>query len=149
MVLCKSINYHKLSFPSSKLIAQNSRFPSRTEIQLLLLQKEKLRGTHDSYYVKISYSFHSNSDSMMHFPHEEEITRRSLVILYSKELDYSTMICEENQELKGQLQGMQWRLKELEKVCKKIHSQMSRLTNLKIKKNVNHTSHRLANLCPR
>lgn len=147
MGLCKSINYHKLSFEASKLIAQNSRFPSKIAIQVLLLQQAKLRSTLDSYHVKSSDSFHSNSDSGMHFSEEEEVTHSSPVILYSKELDYSSVICEENHELKADLQGMQWRLRELEKVCKKLHSQMSRLTNVKMKNSSSHTHHRLPKLC--
>jgi len=145
--LCKSINYHKLSFEASKHVAQNSRFPSKIAIQVLLLQQAKLRSTLNSYYMKSSDSSQSDSDSGMHFPHEEEVTCSSPVILYSKELDYSSVICEENQELKSDLQGMHWRLRELEKVCKKLHSQMSRLANLKIKNSSSHTNHRLPKLC--
>lgn len=147
MGLCKSINYNKVSFEASKHIAQNSRFPSKIAIQVLLLQQATLRSTLDSYYVKSSDSFHSNSDSGMHFPQEEEVTGSSPVILYSKELDYSSVICEENHELKADLQGMQWRLRELEKVCKKLHSQMSRLTNVKMKNSSSQTHHRLPKLC--
>jgi len=95
MGLYKAINYHKLSFEASKHIAQNSRFPSRIAIQVLLLQQAKLRSTLDIYYVKSVDSFHSNSDSKMHFPQEDEVTCSNPIILYSKELDYSSVICEE------------------------------------------------------
>lgn len=146
MGLCKSINYQKLSFEASKHVAKNSRFPSKIAIQVLLLQQAKLRSTLNSYYMKNTDSSSSDSDGSMHFPHEE-VTCISPVILYSKELDYSSVVCEENQELKADLQGMQWRLRELEKVCKKLHSQMSRLANLKLKNSSSRTNHRLPKLC--
>lgn len=146
MGLCKSINYQKLSVEASKHVAKNSRFPSKIAIQVLLLQQAKLRSTLNSYYMKSTDSSSSDSDGSMRFPHEE-VTCSSPVILYSKELDYNSVICEENQELKADLQGMQWRLKELENVCKKLHSQMSRIGNLKLTNSSSRTNHRLPKFC--
>lgn len=44
------------------------------------------------------------------------------VILYAKKLDLSM----ENEKLKSQLQGMQWKVMELEKVCRKMQAQMEK-----------------------
>ncbi|GLJ32883.1 hypothetical protein SUGI_0662250 [Cryptomeria japonica] len=141
--LCNTINYQKLSFEASNLIAQNPRLPSRIAVQVLLYQQAKLRSMLDSHYTKGSVSSHFSDDGRMYIPQEEVVSDTDHAILYSKQVDYTSVICEENLGLKADLQGMQWRVKELEKICNKLHSQMSKLGKLKPK-----SSHgRLPRLC--
>eukprot|EP01018_Ginkgo_biloba_P011756 Gb_13740 [translate_table: standard] len=146
MELCKSINYQKLSLEACKHVAQNPRVPARIAMQVLLLQQAKLRCALDSHYVKSSVSSPSSRDNRIGFDEEEEDGDSNRAILYLKQLEYSSVICEENQELKADLQGMQCRVMELEKICKKMHSQMSKLVKLKPKNNSS-SNHRLPKLC--
>lgn len=141
--LCNTINYQKLSFEASNLIAQNPRFPSRIAVQVLLHQQDKLRSMLDSHDTKDSVSSYFSDEGRMYIPHEEVASDTDHAILYSKQVDYTSVICEENKGLKADLQGMQWRVKELEKICNKLHSQMTKLGKLKPK-----SSHgRLPRLC--
>lgn len=49
------------------------------------------------------------------------------VVLYAGNFD----IQPDNEKMKEHLQGMQWRVMELEKVCKKMQTQMAKMTKSK------------------
>jgi len=61
------------------------------------------------------------------------------IVLYAGKLDLSI----ENEKLKEHLQGMQWRVLELEKVCRKIQNQMAKMLKSRI------SSHNNARSLPR
>ncbi|XP_021297212.1 BTB/POZ domain-containing protein At3g22104 isoform X5 [Herrania umbratica] len=68
---------------------------------------------------------------------KDEATKQ--VVLYSGRLDISA----ENEKLRAHLQRMQWRVVELEKVCKKMQTQMAKIMKSKV------SSHSAARSLPR
>jgi len=130
MKICCAINYEKLSSESCKHLAQNSRFPSRTAIQALVSQHSKLKNllkdTNNLRPLKYGTQFDNNGQ----------------IVLYAKKLDLSV----ENEKLRANLQGMQWKVMELEKVCRKMQVQMAKMTKSK-KSSHRGSSRSLPKLC--
>ncbi|ONK74686.1 uncharacterized protein A4U43_C03F9100 [Asparagus officinalis] len=128
MKICCSINYEKLSSETCKHLAQNSKFPSRTAIQALVSQHSKLKNLlKDTNNLRL---LGKGSDS------DEQI------ILYAKKLDLST----ENEKLRANLEGMQWKVMELEKVCRKMQVKMAKMAKAKLRSN-RKSSRSLPKLC--
>lgn len=75
---------------------------------------------------------------------EEEEEEDEQVILYAKKLDVSNM---ENEKLKAHLQGMQWKVLELEKICRKLQSQITRIMKTNTSGRNNSSSKSLPKLC--
>ncbi|KAJ6802964.1 BTB/POZ domain-containing protein-like [Iris pallida] len=117
MKICRAINYEKLSVESCRHLAQNRKFPSRTAIQALVSQQSKLRSL-----LKEGNSLRSSGCR------EGRADRGEQMVLYAKKADLSG----ENEKLRANLRGMQWRVTELEKVCRSMQSQMSRVTKRKV-----------------
>ncbi|PIA50852.1 hypothetical protein AQUCO_01200255v1 [Aquilegia coerulea] len=122
-MICSALNYEKLSLEACKHLAQNSKFPATTAVQLLSTQQSKLKSllqeTSDPIYsseLSCTYSEKSYKDKDI-----------GHIVHYAKNLDLST----ENEKLKENLQGMQWRVMELEKVCRKMQNQMAKIINSK------------------
>ena len=132
MKICCAINHEKLSSESCKHLAQNSKFPSRTAIQALVSQHSKLKNL-----LKDTNNLRSLSNGKQ-FDNNEQI------ILYAKKLDLSV----ENEKLRANLQGMQWKLMELEKVCRKMQVQMAKMTKNKASSHRS-SSRSLPKLCSR
>ncbi|XP_064991972.1 BTB/POZ domain-containing protein At3g22104-like isoform X1 [Musa acuminata AAA Group] len=117
MKICSAINYEKLSSESCKHIARNTKFPSRTAVRALISQQTKLR------------SLLKGTDQLRkpgHDPDRDDDDEQ--IILYAKKLD----LTREHEKLKSQLQGMQWKVMELEKMCRKMQRQMSKAMKTRI-----------------
>src|SRR4051812_9379103 len=112
MQICCAINYEKLSSECCKHLAQNTRFPSRAAIEVLVFQHSKLKNlledTENARPVRSGGKFSDDNEQ---------------IILYAKKLDLST----ENAKLRENLQGMQWKVMELEKVCRKMQIRMGKM----------------------
>lgn len=123
MKICCALNYEKLSSDICKDLSQNLKFPSRSAIQALLSQQSKLKSLlQDTDSLNSSNTSPcTNSDQA-----NAKITDEQIV-LHAKRLDLAT----ENQEIKTHLQGMQWRVMELEKVCQKLQTQIAKIMNAK------------------
>ncbi|KAF8414056.1 hypothetical protein HHK36_002055 [Tetracentron sinense] len=122
MKVCCALNYEKLSIEACKHVAQNPKFPSRTAVQALISQQSKLKSLlQDTNHLK---SFDDSPCSYIEKgskgKKEEEGEQ---IVLYAKKLDLSM----ENEKLRANLQGMQWRVMELEKVCRKMQTQMTKI----------------------
>ncbi|XP_077211069.1 BTB/POZ domain-containing protein At3g22104-like isoform X2 [Tasmannia lanceolata] len=122
MKICCVLNYEKLSSEACKHLAQNSKFPSRAVIEALVSQQSKLKNLlHDTDNLKsfgnlpCSYSDKATKG--------KKDNSGDQIILYAKKLDLST----ENENMKAHLQGMQWRVMELEKLCRKMQNQMAKI----------------------
>lgn len=63
------------------------------------------------------------------------------IVLYAGRLDISS----ENEKVRANLQGMQWRVLELEKVCKKMQNQMAKMMKSRLSSQSNARS--LPRLC--
>lgn len=140
--LCRCLNYEKLSLEACKDLAKNPRIPPRIAVQALAAQhcssydyddedepqqqqqqqqQQKIHKNHSSKNSKqiILYNNHSKSNSGSDGGSgrgggggdEEE---------------------EENEYMKLNIQKMQWRVVELEKVCQEMKGQMSRMVKGKV-----------------
>ncbi|TKY69116.1 BTB/POZ domain-containing protein [Spatholobus suberectus] len=102
--LCRCLNYNKLSFEACKDLAKNPRISPTIAMQALISQQTKI----------------PSSDSAID---ESGIMNLSQIILYCDKTDSSL----EGKEYKRlNLERMEWRVRELEKLCKEMKVQMSR-----------------------
>lgn len=123
MKICCALNYQKLSSDACKHLAQNPKFPSRTAIQALLLQRSKLKNLlEDTDHPKSFNTSPCTYDDKASTKNEEQIS------------PYAEKLCltVESEKIKSHLQRMQWRVMELEKVCKKLQTRVGKLIKTKI-----------------
>lgn len=140
--ICSALNYEKLSPEACFHLSKNQKFPSRSAVQALLSQHGKFKGlfldppkypkscsSSPSYYSDYGAKGRkgeSSEESMLSSTSEFEVTS-------------------ENEKLRTHLQGMQCRVTELEKVCRKMQSQMAKMMKSKSSGNMNGKS--LPKLC--
>lgn len=123
--ICYALNYEKLSAEAYLHLSENTKFPSKSVAQALTSQQFKLKNL-----------LHSTDDlkSCNISPHSFAKTQKNIsmkkdefdeqVVLYAGKLDISA----ENERMRAHLQGMQCRVMELEKVCRKMQAQMAKIT---------------------
>lgn len=131
MKICCALNYEKLSTEACIHLSQNPKFPSKSAVQALILQQLKLKNL-------------VQGDSPCNFIETGGKTKKDdeagdQIVLYSGRPDISS----DNEKLRAHLQGMQWRVMELEKVCKKMQTQMAKIMKSKV------SSHSTARSLPR
>ncbi|XP_068669072.1 BTB/POZ domain-containing protein At3g22104-like [Aristolochia californica] len=121
--ICSVLNYEKLSTEVCRHLAQNPKLPPRTALEALMSQQSKLKNLLQD--VDPLKPVHDTPCSFISKPTMEKAGNYDgdQVILYAKKLDQST----ENENLKAHLQGMQWRVMELEKICRKMQVQMAKI----------------------
>ncbi|XP_058072964.1 BTB/POZ domain-containing protein At3g22104 isoform X2 [Magnolia sinica] len=140
MKICCGLNYEKLSSEACNHLAQNLKFPSRTAIQALISQQSKLKSLlQDTDGLKPFGDAPCSCDDKSGKGKKEMDGEQ--IVLYARKLDIST----ENEKLKAHLQGMQWRVMELEKVCRKMQTQMTKIMKAKLASSSNARS--LPKLC--
>ncbi|XP_042516595.1 BTB/POZ domain-containing protein At3g22104-like isoform X2 [Macadamia integrifolia] len=142
MKICCALNYEKLSLEAFNHLTRISKFPSRTAVQALISQHPKLKS-----FLGDTNHLECIVDSPCSFI-EKGITGREAqddeqVVLYARKLDISM----ENEKLRVHLQGMQWRVMELEKVCKKMQTQMEKLTKSRLSSPSSTKSKSLPRMC--
>jgi len=122
MKICRGLSYEKLSPECCKHLARNGEFPTRAAVQALASQHTVLK----SIVLREPGQLKPVSPS----PPPSKGKRRDgsdendgQVILYAGRLDLSL----ENQNLRSLLDGMHWRVMELEKVCSRMKTQMSKM----------------------
>lgn len=123
MKICCALNYQKLSSDACKHLAQNPRFPSRTTIQALLLQRSKLKN-----FLQDTNPPKSLNTSPCTYGDKASTKNEEQIALYAEKLCLTV----ESEKIKSHLQGMQWRVMELENVCKKLQTRMGKLMKTKI-----------------
>ncbi|XP_059283052.1 BTB/POZ domain-containing protein At3g22104 isoform X1 [Lycium ferocissimum] len=135
--VCSGLNYEKLSSEACSHLAQNKKFPSKSAGQALISQQVKLKSLLQETNQSSPYL-----DSPCSFMETENMsTEDQQIVLYAGKLDLST----ENEKLKEHLQGMQWRVLELEKVCRKMQNQMAKMLKSRVSSQNNARS--LPRLC--
>ncbi|KAK8512687.1 hypothetical protein V6N13_090557 [Hibiscus sabdariffa] len=112
--LCRCLNYEKLSFEASKELAKNPRIPPNISVQALISQQSKVPQNGILYQTTPNGSHGKNSYGHM-------------VLFNDNGMDSSSSEGTEN--MKFNLQKMQWRVVELEKACKEMKGQMSKLVS--------------------
>ncbi|XP_017970194.1 PREDICTED: BTB/POZ domain-containing protein At3g19850 [Theobroma cacao] len=107
--LCRCLNYEKLTFEASKDLAKNPRIPPNVAVQALRSQQSKV--------------------PQNEFVHESPSKSNcSKIILFNDSIESSEESSSQGTEdMKLNLQKMQWRVVELEKACREMKGQMLRL----------------------
>ncbi|KAL9244415.1 hypothetical protein vseg_018193 [Gypsophila vaccaria] len=135
--ICSALNYEKLSEEACVHLSKNNKFPSRSAVQALLSQQCKLKSLlQDANYPTLCFS---SPYSYPEFGEKELPTDQ--IVLYAGKMDVTS----ENEDLRKHLQGMQWRVTELEKACQKMQVQMAKIT--KSKSSTNTSPRSLPKLC--
>lgn len=106
--LCCSLDYEKLSTEALRHLTQNANFPSEYAALALVSQQSKLKSLLQ-YAEQSTNTIHKG--------------RKDQVVLYARKLNASG----ENEKRRPRLQGVEWRVLEVEKVCMKMQPQMERM----------------------
>ncbi|KAK8522679.1 hypothetical protein V6N13_115637 [Hibiscus sabdariffa] len=111
--LCRCLNYEKLTFEASKELAKNPRIPPNISVQALICQQSKV--PQDGFlYQRTPHGSHGK-------------TSHGHMVLFNDNTMDSSSSSEGAEDIKLNLQKMQWRVVELEKACKEMKGQMSKL----------------------
>ncbi|KAH6780544.1 hypothetical protein C2S52_011781 [Perilla frutescens var. hirtella] len=117
MKVCSGLNYEKLSPQALDHLTRNGKFPSKSAVQAVASQQHKLKSLLQDTNQATSFTGCSSS------PPETANKSSKQIVLYAKKFN----LTDENEKLKAHLQGMQWRVVELEKVCRKMQVQMTKM----------------------
>lgn len=110
--LCGCLNYNKLTFEVSKELAKNQRIPPRIAMQALISQQRNVP----------SCEYANDQSEIMSSP--------SQIVLYCE--DDNGGFLEEKEDVRMNLENMQWRVKELEKLCREMKVQMSKFNGFNV-----------------
>lgn len=125
--ICCGLNYDKLSPEACDQLAQNPKFPSKLAVQGIISQHSKLRCLlHETNQTNPFIDSPCSSVDVDTSGKKDEACEQ--IVLYAENLDISA----ENEKLKAHLQGMQRRVLELEKVCKKMQTQMTKIMKSRV-----------------
>ncbi|KAK4255390.1 hypothetical protein QN277_008397 [Acacia crassicarpa] len=128
--ICGALNYEKLSAEACLNLSQNKKFPSKSAVKALFVQQSKLKnlilGTpNNNAAASITISPRSSSDAgrrgTRHRIKEE-------VMPYTTEFNVSA----QDKRFSANLQGMQWRVTELEGMCRKLQAQMAKIMKSRV-----------------
>jgi hypothetical protein len=106
--LCRCLNYNKLTFEVCKDLAKNPKIPPRIAMQALISQQIN---------IPISCEFTIDESKSM--------SPSQINLCYQ---DNNDNFLEEKEDMSINLEKMQWRVSELEKLCKEMKVQMSKFT---------------------
>ncbi|CAN0914651.1 BTB/POZ domain-containing protein At3g22104 [Linum grandiflorum] len=144
MKICCALNYEKVSAEVCMQISQNRKFPSRTAIQALMSQQVKLKNLlQPTSHVTTTTCLVDSPCSSLGGTDPKVKRNDEQIVLYAAKLDFST----DNERLRAHLQGMQWRVMELEKVCRKMQTQMTKIIKSKATPNRSSNPRSLPKMC--
>lgn len=122
--LCSGLNYEKLSSETYYHLARNSKFPSKSAIGALASQQCKLKSLLlDTNQPNLFIYSPCSSVEVESKGKKDESCEQ--IVLYAGTLDLSNE--KEKMRVSSHLEGVQWRVVELEKVCKKMQNQMAKM----------------------
>ncbi|KAF9679065.1 hypothetical protein SADUNF_Sadunf07G0101300 [Salix dunnii] len=122
-----ALNYEKLSVEARNHLSQNKRFPSKGAVQALMSQQVKLKSlVKATDKTKCYIDSPSGALEIGNKGKKNEASEQS--VLYAGKLDSPT----NNEKLRAHLQGMQWRVTELEKICLKMQTQMTKIKKSRV-----------------
>ncbi|CAL5086329.1 unnamed protein product [Urochloa decumbens] len=148
MKICRGLSYEKLSPECCKHLARNGGFPTRAAVQALASQHTVLKSLvlRDPAQLKpVAPSPPPSTgakrrETCRHDDGDAGGENDGQVILYAGRLDLTL----ENQNLRSLLDGMHWRVIELEKVCSRMKTQM---TKMKARRGAGRTARSLPRMC--
>ncbi|KAF3942780.1 hypothetical protein ACB098_06G100700 [Castanea mollissima] len=125
--ICCALNYEKLSAEICVHLSQNTKFPSKATVQGVVSQQYKLKSLLQGKSISQQDSDLSCTSIEIRSKGKKDETSEQ-VVLYAGKLD----VISDNERLKAHLQGMQWRVMELEKVCRKMQTQMAKIMKSRV-----------------
>ncbi|XP_075668971.1 BTB/POZ domain-containing protein At3g22104 isoform X2 [Castanea sativa] len=125
--ICCALNYEKLSAEICVHLSQNTKFPSKATVQGVVSQQYKLKSLLQGKKISQQDSDLSCTSIEIRSKGKKDETSEQ-VVLYAGKLD----VISDNERLKAHLQGMQWRVMELEKVCRKMQTQMAKIMKSRV-----------------
>ncbi|GFZ12952.1 phototropic-responsive NPH3 family protein [Actinidia rufa] len=126
--LCCGLNNEKLSSEACKHLAQNNKFPPKSAVQALTSQHNKLKNLLRA--TNQTKPFIDSSPGFVDIDAEKKGEACEQIVVYAGKIDRLT----ENEKLRVHLQGMQWRVMELEKLCGKMQTQMAKIMKSRFSK---------------
>ncbi|KAG8640686.1 BTB/POZ domain-containing protein At3g22104 isoform X1 [Manihot esculenta] len=127
-----ALNCEKLSAEARIHLSQNKTFSSRTAVQALKSQQLKLMSLlHGTNNLKCYDGSSSSLGEMGSKGKANEASER--LMLYTGKFDLSS----DSEKLRAHLQGMQCRVMELEKVCRKMQTQMTKIMKSRVSSHSN------------
>lgn len=109
--ICRCLNYTKLTLEACKDLAKNPRIPPTISVRALISQQPNLPSP-DSHYYSCS---------------SRPRTSGACLFYDGGDTESFSSAEEESQDMRVNLQNMQWRVVELEKACREMKAQMSKL----------------------
>ena len=106
--LCRCVNYEKLSLQACKDLAKNPRIPPRIAVQALVSQ-------HPNIIAPPSPTTTTTKSAQLAISNTRQMAGEEIEIHHHHE------------DMRLNLQRMQWRVVELEKECRQMKGQMSRM----------------------
>lgn len=124
--LCRCLNHEKLSLETCKALAKNPRVPPRTAVEALKCQARGggCLGEEETTTMAMVAGEEDDQSSSGYYSECQRVLSSSS---FESEGCSSGTGQDNNQEMKLNLQRMQWRVVELEKVCREMKSNMSSL----------------------
>ncbi|KAL0283094.1 UNVERIFIED_CONTAM: BTB/POZ domain-containing protein [Sesamum angustifolium] len=119
--ICSGLNYEKLSSEAIKHLIRNMNFPSQFAAQALILRQQRLESLLQDTNEAVSTDLPPTLSKTAHKGRKGEGSQQ--IVLYAKKLSLS----DESKKLRVHLQGMQWRALELEKFCRRMQIQMTKM----------------------
>ncbi|CAK9316256.1 unnamed protein product [Citrullus colocynthis] len=126
--ICCALNHEKLSYEVCIHFSKNPKFPSRSTPP----SPESPQLEAENLLQNINYS-----KSLINWPHslteainrnEKEDKSSEQIVLYHGKFDLPA----DNERFKVHLEGMQWRVLELEKLCRKMQTQMRKILKSRV-----------------
>ncbi|KAL8267750.1 hypothetical protein R6Q59_001548 [Mikania micrantha] len=136
-----SLDYTKLSSESCNHLTQNDKFPPRFVTLAIKAQQVKLENLLRDMDVQKRFIHPPHEPVLTDKRHEQVVIYAQQVVPYEGKVD---IVCE-NEKMKAHLEGMQWRVVELEKACRKMQTQMAKILKPKLSRQTSAKS--LPRLC--
>ncbi|KAL0319762.1 UNVERIFIED_CONTAM: BTB/POZ domain-containing protein [Sesamum radiatum] len=119
--ICSGLNYEKLSSDVINHLTRNANFPSQFAAQALILRQQRLESLLQDTDEAVSTDLPHTLSKLAHKGKKGEGSQQ--IVLYAKKLSLS----DESKKLRAHLQGMQWRALELERFCRRMQIQMTKM----------------------
>lgn len=126
--ICCALNHKKLSYEVRIHLSKNPKFPLKSTPS----SPESQQPAAENLLQNINYS-----KSLISWPHnltegintdEKEDKSSEQIVLYHGKFDLPA----DNERFKVHLEGMQWRVLELEKLCRKMQTQMRKILKSRV-----------------
>ncbi|XP_071701085.1 BTB/POZ domain-containing protein At3g22104-like [Rutidosis leptorrhynchoides] len=123
--MCSSLDYNKLSTESINHLTQNDKFPPKFAALALKDQQLKLESLFRGMDLQKRRESMTKDER-----HEQVVLYAEKTVPGGSKVDVD--IVNENEKMRAHLEGMQWRVNELEKVCRKMQTQMTKILKSKL-----------------